>query len=194
MRYLKCCAARENERRRTAAIVLQSVFRQISSARNVIATKEAVYTLQAYTFMFLHHTKVKAARRLQHWIRRHLGDNAITTNTTTSSIRRKARNDFDSRRDLALNHLRERRIELGLEKKSSGNKEELQSLLDRMTPELRMQIEAHITSQVQRQMAAFYKLSNRKNESNSTSTSYQISPTVKPIVSLPSRKIQNFRQ
>ena len=90
-----------------------------------------------------------------------------------------------------MNHLREKRIQLGLEKKvQSPTEKESPPLLDRVTPELRKQIEAHITAQVQRQMAAFYKLSNRKMASNTTTSSpYQISPTMKPIVSLPSRKI-----
>ena len=179
----------ENEKKRTAATVIQTAFRQISSRRNVNSIREAVHNVQVFAFMFLHRTKVKAARRLQHWVRRHLCD-ALPDKTSTST-RSTVRDGFDSRRNLALNHLREKRIQLGLEKKvQSLTEKESPPLLDRVTPELRKQIEAHITAQVQRQMAAFYKLSNRKMASNTTTSSpYQISPTMKPIVSLPSRKI-----
>ena len=171
-------------------VLLHTAFRQISCRRHVNSIRDAVHNVHIFAFMFLHRAKVKAARRLQHWVRRHLCD-ILHAKTSTSSTVRDA---FDSRRHIALNHLREKRIQLGLEKKKvhSPTEKESPPLLDRVTPELRKQIEDHITAQVQRQMAAFYKLSNRKMVSNTTTTTsspYQISPTMKPIVSLPSRKI-----
>ena len=187
-RWRGCLSRGENEKRRTAATVIQTAFRQISCRRHVNSIRDAVHNVHIFAFMFLHSAKVKAARRLQHWVRRHLCD-ILHAKTSTSSTVRDA---FDSRRHIALNHLREKRIQLGLEKKKvhSPTEKESPPLLDRVTPELRKQIEDHITAQVQRQMAAFYKLSNRKMASNTTTSSpYQISPTMKPIVSLPSRKI-----
>ena len=169
--------------------MIQTAFPRQIHRRNVNSIREVAHNVQVFVFAFLHRTKVKAARCLQHWVRRHLCD--VLPDKLSISTKRTVRRRFDSRRNLALNHLFERNVfSLVSRRRYSHQQKESPPLLDRVTPELRKQIEAHITAQVQRQMAAFYKLSNRKMASNTTTSSpYQISPTMKPIVSLPSRKI-----
>jgi len=173
--------------REKACILIQSKLRQVFSTRNTKMRKTALQTLQAYAFMSSHHTKINAAKHIQHaWTHYYLQSHRTINQRQATSIRQNIRKDFDSRRNVALNRLREKRIELGLEKRKKSPR-----LLDRVTPELRKQIETHIKEQIQTQMAAFYKLVNRSKTSipSSSASPYQISPTSKPIVSMPSRRV-----
>ena len=73
---------RENEKRGTAATVDSTAFRQISSRRNVNSIRDAVHNVHIFAFVSTSH-KVKAARRVYLWVRRHLCD-ILHAKTSTS--------------------------------------------------------------------------------------------------------------